>query len=110
MWWMLRRRRSILGPRPRASWTGGWITPRRASPATCSTDAIHGGGQMAKRLTSADFDPRVLGLFDRYVHGLIDRREFLRATGTIVGTSAAAGVLASLAPQFAAAEQVKPSD
>jgi len=65
---------------------------------------------MAKRLTTADFDPQVLGLFDRYVHGLIDRREFLRATGTIVGTSAAAGVLASLVPQFAAAEQVKPSD
>ena len=65
---------------------------------------------MAKRLTTADFDPRVLGLFDRYVHGLIDRREFLRATGTIVGSAAATGVLAALAPQFAAAQQVKPSD
>ena len=65
---------------------------------------------MAKRLTTADFDPEVLGLFDRYVHGLIDRREFLRATGTIVGSAAAVGVLAALAPQFAAAEQVKPSD
>jgi len=63
-----------------------------------------------KRLTTADFDPQVLGLFDRYVHGLIDRREFLRATGSIVGSAAAVGVLASLAPQFAAAEQVKPSD
>jgi len=63
-----------------------------------------------KRLTTADFDPEVLGLFDRYVHGLIDRREFLRATGSIVGSAAAVGVLASLAPQFAAAEQVKPSD
>ena len=65
---------------------------------------------MAKRLTTADFDPQVLGLFDRYVHGLIDRREFLRATGTIVGSAAAVGVLASLAPSFASAEQVKPSD
>ena len=63
-----------------------------------------------KRLTTADFDPEVLGLFDRYVHGLIDRREFLRATGSIVGSAAAVGVLAALAPQFAAAEQVKPSD
>jgi carboxymethylenebutenolidase len=65
---------------------------------------------MAKRLTTADFDPRVLGLFDRYVHGLIDRREFLRATSMIVGTSAAAGVLAALAPRFAAAEQVQAAD
>jgi carboxymethylenebutenolidase len=63
-----------------------------------------------KRLTTADFDPEVLGLFDRYVHGLIDRREFLRATATIVGSSAALGVLAALAPRFAAAEQVKASD
>src|SRR5690349_11938976 len=65
---------------------------------------------MAKRLTTADFDPRVLGLFDRYVHGLIDRREFLGASATIVGATAAAGLLASLAPNFAAAEQVKASD
>jgi carboxymethylenebutenolidase len=65
---------------------------------------------MDKRLTTADFDPKVLGLFDRYVHGLIDRREFLGATASIVGTSAALGVLAALAPDFAAAEQVKASD
>jgi len=65
---------------------------------------------MAKRLTTADFHPEVLGLFDRYVHGLIDRREFLRGTGAIVGTAAAAGVLSALAPQFAAAQQVKPED
>jgi carboxymethylenebutenolidase len=65
---------------------------------------------MDKRLTTADFDPRVLGLFDRYVHGLIDRREFLSATATIVGSTAAVGVLAALTPQFAAAEQVKASD
>ena len=45
---------------------------------------------MKKRLTTADFHPEVLGLFDRYVHGLIDRREFLRGTGAIVGTAAAA--------------------
>ena len=25
-----------------------------------------------RRLTTADFDPDVLGLFDRYVHGSID--------------------------------------
>jgi carboxymethylenebutenolidase len=63
---------------------------------------------MAKRLTTADFDPQVLGLFDRYVHGLIDRREFLSASATLVGSTAAVGLLASLAPNFAAAEQIKP--
>jgi carboxymethylenebutenolidase len=65
---------------------------------------------MAKRLTATDFDPRVLGLFDRYVHGLIDRREFLRGTSAVVGAAAAAGVLAALAPRFAEAAQVSPED
>jgi carboxymethylenebutenolidase len=65
---------------------------------------------MKERLTTADFHPEVLGLFDRYVHGLIDRREFLRGTSAIVGSAAALGVLAALTPQFAAAQQVKPED
>ena len=30
-----------------------------------------------KRLTTDDFDPRVMRLFDQYVHGQIDRRGFL---------------------------------
>jgi carboxymethylenebutenolidase len=63
-----------------------------------------------KRPTTADFDPAVLGLFDRYVHGLIGRREFLRATAAIVGSTAAVGLLAALAPRFAGAEQIKPGD
>ena len=29
------------------------------------------------RLTAADFHPEVLRLFDKYVHGAIDRRGFL---------------------------------
>ncbi len=62
------------------------------------------------RLTTKDFDPEVLNLFDQYVHGLMDRRAFLNATARVVGAAAAAGVLAALAPQFAAAQQVKPDD
>jgi len=27
-----------------------------------------------KRLTADDFDPKVMRLFDQYVHGVIDRR------------------------------------
>lgn len=63
------------------------------------------------RGTADDFDPDVLRLFDQYGHGLIDRRGFLRGAARFaVGTTTAAGLLAALAPQFAAAQQVKPDD
>lgn len=63
------------------------------------------------RLTTRDFDPDVLRLFDRYVHGDIDRRGFLSGTARIAGSMAAAtGLLAALAPRFAAAQQVRPDD
>ena len=63
------------------------------------------------RLTARDFDPEVLELFDRYVHGLIDRRGFLAGAARFaVGGAGAAGLLAALTPQFAAAQQVRPDD
>jgi carboxymethylenebutenolidase len=63
------------------------------------------------RLTTADFDPEVLLIFDQYVHGDIDRRTFLRrAAKFAVGTATAVGLLASLQPQFAWAQQVQPTD
>jgi carboxymethylenebutenolidase len=63
------------------------------------------------RKTAADFHPEVLRLFDQYVHGLIDRRGFLSGAARFaVGASTAAGLLAALSPQFAAAQQVKPDD
>jgi carboxymethylenebutenolidase len=62
------------------------------------------------RLTSKDFDPQILSLFDQYVHGQLDRRGFLGASAALVGVSAASGLLAALAPQFAAAEQVAAKD
>lgn len=46
------------------------------------------------RLTAKDFDPKVLELFDKYVHGQLSRRDFIAATG--------AGLLATLSPSFAA--------
>lgn len=64
---------------------------------------------MAK-LTSADFDPRILNLFDRYVHGFIDRRDFLRAARTVVGAAGAELALEQLLPNFALAEQVAAND
>ncbi|NND49060.1 MAG: dienelactone hydrolase family protein [Rhizobiales bacterium] len=63
------------------------------------------------RKTAKDFDQRVLDLFDGYVHGLIDRREFLdrAAKYTAAGVSAAA-LLDSLSPDYALAEQVAEDD
>ncbi|MBK8287094.1 MAG: dienelactone hydrolase family protein [Ahniella sp.] len=62
------------------------------------------------RLTTADFDPQVLILFDAYVHGDLDRRGFLQKVGSIVGATAALGVLAALTPKFAMAQQVPAAD
>ena len=62
------------------------------------------------RPTARDFDPDVLDLFDRYVHGAIDRRGFLTGAGRLVGAAGAVGLLAALSPQFARAQQVPPDD
>lgn len=63
------------------------------------------------RLKASDFDPKVLQLFDKYVHGVIDRRGFIAGASRLaLGAAAATGLLAALSPQFAAAQQVKPDD
>jgi carboxymethylenebutenolidase len=60
--------------------------------------------------TAADFDQELLILFDAYVHGGIDRRGFLeQAQKFAVGGVTASMLLASLSPNFAAA-QVVPKD
>lgn len=67
-------------------------------------------GQKPTR-TASDFAPEVLRLFDRYVHGDIDRRGFLdRAAKYAVGGVTAAGLLEALSPNFAQAQQVPPQD
>lgn len=63
------------------------------------------------RSTANDFDPAVMRLFDQYVHGDIDRRGFLQGAARFaVGSAGAAGLLAALTPQFAAAQQIAPED
>lgn len=63
------------------------------------------------RRTARDFDPRVMQLFDQYVHGLIDRRGFLQGASALAfSASAAVGLLASLSPRFAEARQVATDD
>ena len=64
-----------------------------------------------RRLTAADFDPEVLRLFDRYVHGALDRRGFLDGAARFAaGGVGAAALLEALSPNFAAAEQVPTTD
>jgi carboxymethylenebutenolidase len=60
---------------------------------------------------ASDFDPEVLRLFDRYVHGDIDRRAFLdRAAKYAAGGVTAAALLEALSPKFAQAQQVPVND
>jgi carboxymethylenebutenolidase len=63
-----------------------------------------------QRLSAHDFDQELLILFDAYVHGDLDRRGFLeKAKKFAVGGATAAGLLASLQPNFALG-QVVPKD
>jgi carboxymethylenebutenolidase len=63
------------------------------------------------RMKASDFPKEVLTLFDRYVHGMIDRRGFLDgATKYAVGGMTAAGMLEALRPRYAWARQVSPDD
>jgi carboxymethylenebutenolidase len=56
----------------------------------------------------ADLDPRVLKLFDGYVHGLISRREFIDRAAAF--TVSGAATLAALSPDYSLAQQVRPGD
>jgi len=61
--------------------------------------------------TATDFHPEVLRCFDKYVHGLIDRRGFLDAVGKYAaGGVTATMLLEALAPQFALAQKVAKDD
>ncbi len=63
------------------------------------------------RKKASDFDQGLLDLFDSYVHGGINRREFLdRAKVFAVGGLTTAGLLEALSPQYALAQQVAPDD
>jgi carboxymethylenebutenolidase len=67
--------------------------------------------ETTRRLTAADFDPEVMRLFDRYVHGALDRRGFLDGAARFtVGGVTAAALLEALSPDFAAAERVPKTD
>ena len=64
-----------------------------------------------ERKKSGDFPPEVLKLFDGYVHGRLDRREFLDSAAKFaVGAFTATAMLESLKPNFAWAQQVPKDD
>ncbi len=57
---------------------------------------------------AGDFDPRLLTLFDGYVHGTVSRRQFIDQAAAF--TVSGAAILASLSPDYARANQVDPED
>src|SRR5215468_5544231 len=64
-----------------------------------------------ERRKASDFDQELLDLFDRYVHGAIDRRGFLDGAAKFAaGGTTAATLLEALAPRFAEAQQVPKDD
>ena len=56
-------------------------------------------------------DPKVMQLFDGYVHGQITRREFLDKAAVLTASGVTAvALLSSLSPDYALASQVDPDD
>jgi carboxymethylenebutenolidase len=63
------------------------------------------------RKKASDFPQELLDLFDKYVHGDIDRREFFeKAQKFATGTVTVAALYESLTPNFAWAQQVPKDD
>ncbi len=63
------------------------------------------------RKTAKDFDPKVLNLFDQYVHGQLSRRGFLKSAAAFTAAGVTAeGLLEALSPKFAQAQQINADD
>jgi carboxymethylenebutenolidase len=63
------------------------------------------------RKTAADFHPEVLKLFDKYVHGIIGRGDFLKSAARYAAAGVTAeALLNALRPRFAEAAQVPEAD
>jgi carboxymethylenebutenolidase len=64
-----------------------------------------------QRMKASDFPQEVLNLFDRYVHGGIDRRQFIdKASKYAVGGMTATAMLEALRPNFVLGEVVPAND
>src|SRR5271168_5053085 len=64
-----------------------------------------------ERMKATDFPQDLLNLFDKYIHGDLDRRGFLEgAQKFAVGGLTAMGILEALRPNYAWAQQVPKDD
>ena len=64
-----------------------------------------------ERKKASDYPQELLNLFDKYVHGEIERREFLDGANRFAtGGLTAAAIFESLRPNFAWAQHVPPDD
>jgi carboxymethylenebutenolidase len=64
-----------------------------------------------ERKQPSQFDQQVLDLYDDYAHGRVDRRDYIKRLGALaVGGVTVDALLASLTPNYAWAQQVKPDD
>src|SRR4249920_2235857 len=64
-----------------------------------------------ERKKASDFDPQLLSLFHKYVHGAINRREFLEGAAKFaVGGLTAMGLWEMLRPNYVWAQQVPKDD
>jgi carboxymethylenebutenolidase len=63
-----------------------------------------------ERKKASDFPQEVLDLFDLFIHGDINRREFIDSATKVVGAVAAAAMLESLTPDYSMAQQIAPDD
>ncbi len=67
--------------------------------------------QTDDRKKASDFDPRILEIFDGYVHGHCTKREFIRQAGKYAAAGVTgAMILDQLQPNYAWAQQVEPDD
>lgn len=63
------------------------------------------------RKRAKDFDPRILEIFDGYVHGKMSKRAFIERAGKFAAAGVTgAAILAQLQPDYALAQQVAPDD
>ena len=63
------------------------------------------------RKQPSQFDQRILDLYDDYAHGRLSRRDYIRRLGAFaLGGVTVEALLASLTPNYAWAQQVKPDD
>lgn len=63
------------------------------------------------RKSARDFDPRILEIFDGYVHGKMTKRAFIEKAGKYAAAGmTGAAILAQLQPDYALAQQVPADD